>query len=200
VPHHKDKTRQRMRRDSAIERERVALEMLVLGRRNVEIAEQIGVNPASVTKILQRGLERRATEEGPTVEAARALYLDGLRELKRAWMPLALGTFVIDDDTGTTVRPDPRAADIVLKILDREAAAQGREIAPAPGQTNVVNVFGSQADSLRDQIMASLANMADKTGAIQAEFAEIGTSLELASGREQPTDQPAPPTPGEEAA
>jgi hypothetical protein len=48
--------------------------------------------------------------------------------------------------------------------------------------------------------MASLANMADKTGAIQAEFAEIGTSLELASGREQSTDQPAPPTPGEEAA
>jgi DNA-binding CsgD family transcriptional regulator len=45
VPHHKDKTRQRMRRDSAIERERVALEMLVLGRRNVEIARRSGSTP-----------------------------------------------------------------------------------------------------------------------------------------------------------
>lgn len=197
MPHPRDKTRQIHRRESARAREQIVLTRVAQGVRHSEIAQEVGVNPASITAILRRGLERRAAEEGPSVEAARQLYLMQCWELLHAWMPLALGTFVTDDETGATAPPEVRAAGIVLQLIDKIAAASGREIVPEQGKLGRIDLVHSvepnQVNTLRDQIMASLAQIAGKATVIEAEFAEGGHSFDQAAGRQEADRRPAPP-------
>lgn len=199
----KDKARQLARRAGVVERERVALEMYVKGRRNSEIAERLDVHPASVSHILHRALERRAAEEGPTVEEARELYLLRAEELLRAWWPLATGTYLADEETGESLPPDPKAADIALKLIDKIAAVQVRGIGADPeklGQIDLVHKIELQPDKLREQIMRSLDAAAAKSEAVDAEFIEVGASFEQAAGREALDTKPAPPPTREKAA
>jgi DNA-binding CsgD family transcriptional regulator len=199
----KDKARQLARRAGVVERERIALEMYVKGRRNSEIAERLDVHPASVSHILHRALERRAAEEGPTVEEARELYLLRAEELLRAWWPLATGTYLADEETGEALPPDPKAADIALKLIDKIAAVQVRGIGADPeklGQIDLVHKIELQPDKLREQIMRSLDQAARKSEAVDAEFTEVGASFEQAAGREALDTKPAPPPTREKAA
>jgi len=199
-----DKLRSMNRREAARERERLALEMYIRGRRHVEIAQRLGVHPDSVSAIVRRALERRASEERPTVEAARVLYLEQVGELLRAWWPLATGTYVADEDTGEPLPPDPRAAEIVMKLIDKQAAAMAQGVVPDPrklGEIDVVHrLDGSQVQDLRDQIMTSLAALGAKSGAVDAEFAEIGDDFDRAAGRTEIDHKPAPPPTREKAA
>lgn len=199
-----DKMRSMNRREAARERERITLEMFIRGRRYVEIAEAIDVHPDSVSGIVRRGLERRAAAERPTVEAARVVYLEQVSELLRAWWPLATGTYVTDEDTGQTLPPDPKAAEIVMKLIDKQAAAMAQGVVPDPrklGEIDLVHkVDNSQVQDLRDQIMRSLEAMAAKAGAIEGEFAEVGHDFETAAGRAEIDTKPAPPPTREQAA
>lgn len=197
MPHVKDKARQRIRTAATIERERVALEMFVKGRRNSEIATRVEINPASVTALLRRALERRAAEEAPTVAAARELYLMRANELLRAWWPLAVGEYVADEDTGQMLPPDPRAADIVMKLIERIAGAMGQGIVQQPGNLGQIDLVhkidDGQVNTFREQIMSSLAAIAQKNDVIDAEFDDVGTTIQGAAGRAEIDTKPAPP-------
>jgi DNA-binding CsgD family transcriptional regulator len=199
-----DKQRSMNRREAARERERIALELFIRGRRHVEIAERLDVHPDSVSAIVRRALERRAAQERPTVEAARVVYLEQVGELIRAWWPLATGTYVVDEETGEPLPPDPKAAEIVMKLIDKQAAAMAQGVVPDPrklGEIDLVHkIDNSQVQDLRDQIMNSLAAMAQKAGAIEGEFAEVGHDFERAAGRVEIDTKPAPPPTREKAA
>lgn len=197
----KDKARQLARRAGVAERERIALEMYVKGRRNSEIAERLDVHTASVSHIVHRALERRAAEEGPTVAAAKKLYLLRVEELLRAWWPLATGTYLADEDTGEALPPDPKAAEIVMKLIDKIGAVQARGIGAEPEKLGQIDLkIELQPDKLREQIMQSLDLAARKSQAVDAEFTEVGASFEQAAGREAIDTKPAPPPTREEAA
>lgn len=201
MPHEKDKTRQRRRRESAVVRESIALEMLAKGRRHTEIAETCGVSVASVTAILRRGLARRAAEEGPTVDQAKYLYVARLTELLRAWWPRANGT---DDEDGNPLPPDPRAAEIVLKIIDRLGTAElgGTPGSEDPMRMGRVDVFHHsdemQNNNLRT-ILAGLAALSTKQQVIDGHLATAETSLDQLTAHPELDRRPAPP-PQEEAA
>lgn len=199
-----NKLRSMTRREAARERERIALELFIRGRRHVEIAQRLDVHPDSVSAIVRRALERRAAEERPTVEAARVVYLEQVGELIRAWWPLATGTYVVDEDTGQPLPPDPKAAEIVMKLIDKQAAAMAQGVVPDPrklGEIDLVHKFdNSQVQDLRDQIMHSLAAMAQKADTIEGEFAEVGHNFDQAAGREALDTKPAPPPTREKAA
>lgn len=199
-----NKLRSMTRREAARERERIALELFIRGRRHVEIAQRLDVHPDSVSAIVRRALERRAAEERPTVEAARVVYLEQVGELIRAWWPLATGTYVVDEDTGQPLPPDPKAAEIVMKLIDKQAAAMAQGVVPDPrklGEIDLVHKFdNSQVQDLRDQIMHSLAAMAQKADTIEGEFAEVGHNFDQAAGREALDTKPAPPSTREKAA
>lgn len=197
MPHPKNKTRQILRKESARAREAIVLMRVAQGVRNAEIAAEVGVHPASVSNILRRGLERSAAEDQPSVAAARQLYLLQLWELLRAWMPLALGTYVTDDDTGATAAPDFRAAQICMQLVDKIANATARDIAPDPAKLGRIDLVHSvdpgQVSTLRDQIMASLAQITQKAEVIDAEFTASGHDFDTAAGRVETDNRPAPP-------
>lgn len=201
----KDSARRRARIGAAIYREQVALEMWAAGRRNVEIAASIDVHPSSVDRIVARGLARRAEAEGPTVEAARELYLEQLRQLVAAHWPLATGTYRMPgaDPDVPSPPPDVRSAEFVLKVVDKMAAvtAQGLASATRTGEGEVhLHVDIGQLDKQREQVLASLATVRDKGAIIDAELAEAGTDLDRLSGRKAIDDRPAPPPKKEQAA
>jgi hypothetical protein len=204
MAHVKDKARRRIRIEASVERERVALEMFLRGQRYSEIAEKITVHHASVGAIIRRALERRASEEQPTVAAARELYLMRANELLRAWWPLAVGTYVTDDETGATAAPDPRAADIVMKLIDKIGAVMGQGVVQQAGNLGQIDLVhridDSQVNTFRQQIMSSLAAIAQKNHVIDAEFDDVGTTLQGAAGRPEIDTKPAPPRTREKAA
>lgn len=199
-----DKLRSMNRREAARERERIALEMFIRGRRYVEIAARIDVHPDSVPLIVKRGLERRASAEAPTVAAARQLYMEQLRELLRAWWPLASGTYVADADTGEMLPPDPKAAEIAIKLVDKLAAVSAQGVVADQqnlGKIDVVHSLDtSQVEGLRETIMSSLAALTAKSDTIEGEFAEVGHDFERAAGRTEIDTKPAPPPTREKAA
>lgn len=114
------------------------------GQTQAEIGAAIGVAQPTVSVLLSKALIRRANEDPVTGAKARALLTERWEALLRAWMPLALGT---DTDP-----PNEKAADVVLRTLDRLAKVSGIEIAPPVQNTFIL----SSPDDLRKQIMGSL--------------------------------------------
>lgn len=181
--------------ETARERERVILEDWLLGVPVAETAAKLGLkSPASVTRGRQRGIERRAAEEGPVVEDARARYLGQLEMLAAAWFPLALGRYKPDPD-GDPLPPDARAAEVLLKILDRIAAGTAKGITPDPkgGDINIFLGSSEQRDTAIGTILQGLAGVADKMYDVEGELASANTTLDQLTGRAAIDDRPAPP-------
>jgi hypothetical protein len=191
----KEQVRSRERVTAAEERERIAMRMWLEGRTQAEIGKAIDRHQASVSRIIQTGMARRAAEDAPTVDAARALYLDRLHVLFGSWWPLATGTyFVEDDETGESraLPPDPRAGELLLKIMDRIAMASGKGIAPEGRNENNLHLH-VHTDGAREQILGNLATMAAKMHQVDGELADVGTSVDLLSGKTIIDSKPAPP-------
>lgn len=125
-------------------REEAVLMMYARGLSQTEIATALEVRQPTISVLLSKALIRRANEDPVTGAKARALLTERWEALIRAWMPLALGT---DTDP-----PNEKAADIVLRTLDRLAKIAGLEVVPSVQN----NVLVLSADELRSQIMGSL--------------------------------------------
>jgi len=190
------------RRKAAQERQNKVLEMLVAGYTNMQMAGALGVASSTISRDVEAVLERRREETNPDLVRAREIHALRLGQLLAAWWPLATGTYEIENErTGEadTLPPDPKAAEVVLKILDRMASGG----LPQP-ETNVTNVgvfVGNvlEKDAAVSKIMTTLAQIADKRDAIEGELANVGTTVGQLTGTEQADDRPPPPpTQGED--
>lgn len=194
------------RQHAAMERESRALSLLVAGKSNGQIAADIGVALSSVPAILRRGLERRAAEEGPTVEEARVLYLARLYRLLDAWMPLATGTFRADPDDDVTppALPDVRAGELALKLITQIASVESKQLGEAVREGDRIDVYHhvEQGQDLVGAIMAQLAETRQHGQIVDGQLADADTSLAERTGLVEIDSAPAAPAdwqpPGEE--
>jgi hypothetical protein len=178
---------------AAIERENRVLGMIVAGKTSNQIAEEVGCHPGTVRGIVDRGLARRAEEMSPIIERARELHVERLTGLFAAWHPLATGTYEVD---GLYPPPDVRAAEILIKIMDRLAAVSAG-IKPPVSQTTTINnllvTIPDDAGTARNTILAQLAATAAKLNVVDGELADAGTSVEALTGQAEYDARPLPP-------
>lgn len=189
-----------IRRRAAEERELQVLEYWVKGLNNVQIGKLMDLTPQAVGLIGRRGLERRRVESAETVEQARQLYVERLEAMVRSYWPWATGE-AVDPETQLQIgRPDVRAGELLLKILDRGAAVSGAlQAVPVESTTtnNVMIVEGQNSESLRSQILAQLAAAAGKQEVVQAELVNAGADYAALVAGEETDDRPGLP-PGED--
>ncbi len=180
------------RRPEAVKaRESEVLALLVSGAQVPVIARAIGVHEGSARHIIKRALINRAAQEGPTVDAARAIYVDRLELLLSRWLPRAMGEDT--NSSGDPVEPDSRALDAALKIMERLGQLNGVTPHQAPSTTVNVSVnMPDDADQARARILAHLDAMRQKQNAIEGELANAGTSLHAIEGTAI-EDRPPPP-------
>lgn len=186
-----EEVRSRTRVLAAQERERIALVMYREGKTHAAIGAAIGRASGSVTRIIAAAVARRAAEDQPTVDEARWVYVDRLTALLASWWPLATGAYFVDEGE-PPLPPDPKAAELTLKIIDRIAAATAKGVAPDSKDVNNVHIHLHQ-DSAREEILGNLAAMAAKMHQVDGELADVGTSVDLLSGKTVIDSKPAPP-------
>lgn len=140
------------------ERERRALELLVAGATCEQIGVVLGIKRAGAVQLVQRALAKRALEfnSAQTYEQARVLYVDRLEKLYARWLPVALGNVT------NGVPPDPRGAEIVLKIMEREARVLGLETSPVVEVHTTVDMTVQEADERRMRILHHLAEVEER--------------------------------------
>ncbi len=186
--------RARQRAEVVEEQERRALELFVRGLTYAEIAYELTVGPTTAWTYVQRGLKRRADVDSEIAEKARALLQLQIEALMGAWMPRALGG--AEGRSGEKTPPDPRAADVMDKLIRRYAEITGA-LAPIQVQGEVVTRPAS-IEEATDQILAKLARMSAKENVIEGHLADAGhTRNELTTGQR---DTDAPPAPYQEKA
>lgn len=180
--------------------EDAALQLFVEGLTVAQIAASLRHSREHAYDLVERALTRRAEEVAPeVVDNARVLYTEGLRRLYESWMPRALGSEArVDPNTGPqdAVPPSDRAAEMVLKILDRLAAVNGVQGPPKRVEMDVTVHTPADIHSARDEILASLNTIRDKSTVIDGHLAAAGAQLrdndQLAID-----DRPAPPPTGD---
>lgn len=180
-PVDKDKARSVLRRLAAEERERIALELYVKGKTFREIGMAVDRAEETARRIVHRGLARRAQEEGPTVEAARVLYTARLEHLIGAWMPLADGSWMADnrDPDDPPARPDARAADITIKLMEKWAEVTGALAPrPAPEDEQSGTTLPESVDKARQQILLALVSIRDKQTVVEQAMSSVGATIE----------------------
>jgi len=148
------------------EREMRALDLLVAGATYRQIALAMGMKGhAGAYQLCARALAKRAVQfNQTTVHQARALYLDRLGKLLARWMPLALGS------PRDGVPPDPKAADIVLRVMEREALILGLNAPFQVEQETVLVVTGDELEGRRRKILEHLAEVEARRQTIEGEF------------------------------
>lgn len=193
-PGHFETQRVIRQRLMAEERERRALELYIQGVPQKDIAVAVHCSPSHVSRLLNRGLERRAAEEGPTVEAARALYRARLEHMLSALLPSATGRSqtITEDGLEVVGEPDVRAAEVALKVIDKLAAIDGatRALEKTPDTTVSVYVGG---DSDVARVMAELEQVAQHRRALEATIASQGSDLNTITGQVVEDRMPPPP-------
>lgn len=186
-----DKARSILRRLAAQERERIALEEYVKGKKYREIGMRLDVTEGAAHKIVHRALARRAEEEGPTVDAARVLYTARLEHLMSQWMPYADGTYTADPDDDSPVRPDARVGELVLKALDKWAAVMGVRAAVPAGNGEPGGLGPDEAAVQINIVLAQLATVREKARVVEGAFTATGARDAARLGADD--SKPAPP-------
>tara|TARA_R110002020_G_scaffold5103_3_gene21635 strand:- start:2740 stop:3240 length:501 start_codon:yes stop_codon:yes gene_type:complete len=92
------------------------------GTSQKRIAEVLGVSQQYVSKETRKLLDDLARENSNAADKVRALQNERLTHLVQAYWTKAVG---FRDDTGNTIPPDLKAADYLLKVLDRISAING---------------------------------------------------------------------------
>lgn len=134
--------------------------------------EPIHVTPSTCSGIVKRYLQRMELEESETRDELRTLENERLDELYRTWIAKARGT--------DTVPADPKAAIIVLRIMDRRARLNGLD---APSKVNV-NLTGSILHELAidpDELARERESFVTAFGG-EADEVIDGSYVELPSG------------------
>lgn len=188
--------RKRRRTQAAIVREQLAIKRFAAGVRVDEIANELraefgGAFSLGTTRgIIRRGLGRLA-QDTEDADHARAILVEGYRQILAAHMPYAVGQ--LGDG------PSTRSAEIAMKALDKIGEVSGVRRVPdiTPAGVNVtvnVNEPGG-IEAARGQILASLRREADKLLVVDGALATVGTSqAALTSG--EPDDDTLGPPPG----
>lgn len=192
-----DAVRRRRRQEASIAREELAIELFAQGKTSAQISETLferfGVRLESdIPGLVRRGLYRRVENGSANHEAARELFVQQYRELIEVYMPRALG-HLDDPETGLKTPPDLRAADLVLKVLDKLGVVLG-VVAPTRSgdiNLNILNVPGD-ADVARAKILDSLQR--DMAKQKQIEGALAGTPATLTEHPDAQDGKILPPT------
>lgn len=124
----------------------------------VEIADELGIDQATVSRLLATALEDRAKQDPEIRARARALMIERLNLMLSRWFPLAIGS------NPNSMGPDRDAADMALKIMDRLGKFEGLE---APASTGPA-AFVLLPDTMRADILASLDETARRVREIEA--------------------------------
>jgi hypothetical protein len=113
-----------------------------------EIARRFGISTASVSRSIQRQLEKMNKEAILAYPEVLRMELERLDNLQQAIWPMTQHRRVVmDDGTEMQVEPDLKAIQQVLSIMDRRTKLLGME------QTNVnVNVDGNISQNVRATI------------------------------------------------
>ena len=170
--------RRRRRQEAAIAREELAIEMCAQGATSRQISEALferyGVRlQSAIPELIRRGLYRRVKANTDNVEIAKAMLREYYTQLLQKWMPLALGG-VVDPETGIASRPDPRAADIAMRLLRDWGTVEGA-LAPARSgdiNLNILNGVQLSDHEARERALDSLRAEADKQRTIEGRLAD----------------------------
>lgn len=113
-----------------------------------EIARRFGVSSASVSRSIQRQLEKMNKEAILAYPEVLRMELERLDNLQQAIWPMTQHRRIVGDDgTEIQIEPDLKAIQQVLSIMDRRTKLLGME------QTNVnVNVDGTLNQTVRATI------------------------------------------------
>ena len=113
-----------------------------------EIARRFGISSSSVSRSIQRQLEKMNKEAILAYPEVLRMELERLDNLQQAIWPMTQHRRVVmDDGTEMQVEPDLKAIQQVLSIMDRRTKLLGME------QTNVnVNVDGNVSSQIRATI------------------------------------------------
>ena len=113
-----------------------------------EIARRFGVSSASVSRSIQRQLEKMNKEAILAYPEVLRMELERLDNLQQAIWPMTQHRRIVGDDgTEMQIEPDLKAIQQVLSIMDRRTKLLGME------QTNVnVNVDGTLNQTVRATI------------------------------------------------
>lgn len=140
--------------------------------------EPISVSPATCSGIVKRYLQRMELEEAESRDELRTLENERLDELYRTWITKARGT--------ESVAPDPKAAIIVLRIMDRRARLNGLD---APSKVNV-NLTGSILHELAidpEELKRERESFLTAWGGEAADVVDATGFVELPSGDSEDT-------------
>lgn len=170
--------RRRRRKEAAIAREETAIGLYARGKTSAEISDALyleyGVRlRGNILELVRRGLARRVEQGAEDVEQAREMLAEGYRRLLGVYMPRALGE-IEDPDTLTKLPPDPRAAELALKILKDWGVIRGAVAPPRAGDLNLNIGIGLPADAetQRAKILQTLEVDAAKQREIEGTLAD----------------------------
>lgn len=167
--------RRRRRMEAAIAREELAIELWAAGKTSVEISKalydrfQVRLT-SSIPELVRRGLYRRVQEGSEDAEIARELFRVRYQGLLSKWYELA-----------TSTPPDPKAADIVLRILRDWGVVEGIVAPPRSGDINLNVLNGVTMEdegAVRARVLASLAAERDKQQVVKTIEGESFTSAQ----------------------
>lgn len=154
--------------------ERRALDLLVAGASYDQIGTILGFSRTSAFNTIAKAMAKRADEfrASHTYERAVVLHLDRLDRLFAKWLPLALGSGGIP--------PSDKAAEIVLKVMERQDKILGLSAPQKVEQTTTVVVTTEQLESRRTALLDGLAEVEQRRRQIEGEFRETPTEPEAA--------------------
>lgn len=132
-------------------REDTAMRYYAQGMTQMEISRVMEVAQPQVSKMIRRALDRHSKNDKIVAGRARALIMQRLEGMFSAWYPHATGA--IGD------APNEKAAEIVLKVLDRIAKISG--VGDLATTINV-NVTTANADVIRAEISRDLDALAER--------------------------------------
>jgi hypothetical protein len=149
--------RRRRRAEASIMREELAIEMWAAGKTSKQISEELfrryNVKLSSgIPELVRRGLYRRVEDGAQNVELAKERFRELYARMLRRWLPLAAP----EDDNDT---PDPKAADVALRVMRDWAVMEGAMAPPRSGDINLAILNGVQMEDaeMRAQVLNSLA-------------------------------------------
>lgn len=197
--------RRRRRALASVVREDIALELYVRGKRSVEIEDELQAQTGSrchgnIPELIRRGVYRRLQANRQTVEEAKQMMLAQYRPLLETYLPRALGE-TTDPETGERLPPDVRAAELVLKVLDKVGQVTGAMAPPRAGDLNLnLNIGGPppDADTARRLALEQLDRQRQKLLEIEGQLGDTpaveGGGEDAGDALPPPFDLPPPPT------
>lgn len=186
--------RRRRRHEATVARDEFAIRLYAQGKKVAEIEDalfdEFGVRMhGNLLAMIRRGLARRVEQGSQDAKIARELMLAQYRQLLEVYMPRALGQ-IRDPDTGLMSTPDPRAADLALKVLDKAGIILG-VVAPPRSDINVnVGIMTPpDADTARRLAAENLAR--DRAKLLEIE-GQLGDTPAVEGGERTGDDIPPP--------